>query len=174
MSVIVPVASNSTQVYTFLYSVLVGMFIGLIYDIFRIKRKLVKTAAFFIYIEDLLFWIITAFIMFAFLFYINDGEIRIYIYLGVITGIILYSLLFSKLIIKCSVAIFNFIGRVVKFIIHILSFPFKIIYKILSVPARFIMVSFQKFYRFLKRTARILVYKMSVHNKIFKNVRKKT
>ena len=49
------------QLYTFFIFILVGMLTALIYDLFRILRKVFKTNDFFTYIEDILFWLITRF-----------------------------------------------------------------------------------------------------------------
>ena len=49
------------QLYTFFIFILVGMLTALIYDLFRIFRKVFKTNDFFTYIEDILFWLITRF-----------------------------------------------------------------------------------------------------------------
>ena len=47
------------QLYTFFIFILVGMLTALIYDLFRILRKVFKTNDLITYVEDILFWIIT-------------------------------------------------------------------------------------------------------------------
>ena len=44
------------QAFSFLIFTLNGMFIGLLFDFFRILRKSIKTANFITYIEDICFW----------------------------------------------------------------------------------------------------------------------
>lgn len=46
------------QAYLFLIFTLNGVFIGLLFDVFRILRKSFKTTNFITYIEDILFWIL--------------------------------------------------------------------------------------------------------------------
>ena len=47
------------QLYTFFIFILVGMLTALIYDLFRILRKIFKTKDFITYLEDIIFWLIT-------------------------------------------------------------------------------------------------------------------
>ena len=47
------------QAYLFLLFTLNGIIIGLLFDIFRILRKTIKTNNFATYIEDILFWTLT-------------------------------------------------------------------------------------------------------------------
>jgi len=67
------------------------MIIAFIYDAFRIKRRAVKTSALVTYIEDIIYWIIVSIIMFAVVYYSNEGEIRGYLFLGTILGAVLYA-----------------------------------------------------------------------------------
>ena len=132
--------SVSGQVYTFLSCILGGLLVGLIFDIFRLSRKFIKTNDIVTYIEDILFWILVGIIVLATIFLSNNGQIRGYIFLGIFLGAIFYFLVFSRMIINtltCLIKIFiNLINRLifivkvpVKFIITILSKPIGLIYK---------------------------------------------
>ena len=77
------------QLYTFLIFILVGMVIGITYDIFRILRKSFRTIDFITYIQDFLFWIITGVILLYSIFTFNNGELRSYIFIGILLGLIL-------------------------------------------------------------------------------------
>ena len=147
--------SVSTQAYIFLYSVLIGMFIAFIYDIFRIKRKVIKTGVLFIYIEDLLFWIIVAIFVFIHVCYFNDGEFRFYILTGAIIGVIIYMLLLSKIIVKSSVAILNLIWKIIKYILLVLIYPIKLIYKAVMIPAKLVFRPAKKIYRSIRGITKV-------------------
>ncbi|NLC69030.1 MAG: spore cortex biosynthesis protein YabQ, partial [Clostridiaceae bacterium] len=133
-----------TELYVFLYSLLGGMLIAFIYDIFRIKRRIVKTSVVFLHLEDILFWIIAVIVMFLFVHYTNEGEIRGYIFIGAFAGAAVYMLLLSKIIISCSVAILNFTIKAVKLILFILTYPVRLVFKILSFPAKFLLKGTKK------------------------------
>ena len=97
--------SNLNQLYTFLIFILVGMVIGITYDIFRILRKSFKTIDIITYIQDFLFWIITGVIL---------GELRSYIFIGILLGLILYMLSISKFFVEICTKIICSIKKVIK------------------------------------------------------------
>jgi len=167
-----PVGIN-VEVRTFFYSVMCGMLTGLIYDFFRIKRKTIKTGTLFIYLEDLVYWFIVAAVVFALIFYSNDGEIRGYIFIGIITGAVLYALLFSKVIVNVSVKLLNLLGRAIKFIFFIVLYPFRIVIRLLSYPAKLISGFIKKLFRRIKASLRIKLTKVSLLRKTLRNMIKK-
>lgn len=107
---------------------LTGICIGLIFDFFRIQRKVIKTCNFITYIQDILFWIISGLIMIFVIMKYTNGEIRMYMVLGIILGILIYFLVISKYIIKIFVNILSFLLN----IITKLLFPIKKITKIIK------------------------------------------
>ncbi len=113
------------QLSTLLYFILTGAIIGILFDIFRILRKSFKTSDIITYIHDFLFWILTGAILLFSIFTFNNGELRGYIFIGIIFGITIYLLLFSKYFIKILVAIIGFIKKIV-------SYPLKIIYQFIK------------------------------------------
>ena len=60
----------------FAVSFALGILLVLIYDCLRIFRRLVRHGTMWISLEDLLYWIFTAFVIFAMLYQKNDGLIR--------------------------------------------------------------------------------------------------
>ena len=105
---------------------LTGISIGLLFDCFRILRKLFKFNDFIIYIQDVLFWILSGAI-FMITIILLGVEIRLYVILSLILGIYIYFFTISKYIIKFVTKIFSTINKI---IIKI----FKIIIKIIVVP----------------------------------------
>ena len=126
--------SISSQAYIFLCSVIGGIAIALIYDIFRILRKAVKTSNLATYMEDLVFWVLVAVVMFATVYYSNEGELRSYIFLGTFLGVVLYALLFSKAVMSSSLFIIRIVKGIIRTVWTVLSFPFKIIIRLLAIP----------------------------------------
>lgn len=120
------------QAYLFLIFALNGMFIGILFDIFRILRRSFETPNFVTYIEDALFWIISAISFLYILFVFNNGEIRGYIFIGLLLGIALYMLLLSKFVVKVSVKIITFFKEVLCKIFKIIIYPVKIVLGILK------------------------------------------
>lgn len=75
-----------------------GGIVGVIFDIFRIRRRFIKLPDLITYIEDILFWIITGIILVILIFYLNDDDIRLYHFLVFSFGIVIYFAFISKFI----------------------------------------------------------------------------
>lgn len=87
------------QVYVFLYSILTGAILGLLFDFFRgFRFEGIKDI--WVYLQDIIFWLIAAVIIIISAFLINEGELRIYMLIGYLLGSIFYMLLFSKIILS--------------------------------------------------------------------------
>lgn len=136
------------QAYTFLIFVLNGLIIGILFDIFRILRKSFHTIDMITYLEDIIFWILTGIITLYTIFTFNSGEIRFYIFLGILLGVSLYLLTLSKYFIKINVFLILLFKKWILFLVHIITYPFIIIgkglRKILFKPISFIIINFRK------------------------------
>ncbi|HHV99946.1 MAG TPA: spore cortex biosynthesis protein YabQ [Clostridiaceae bacterium] len=165
--------SVENQVYVFLWSIAGGALIALIYDLFRIKRKTIKTGIVAIYFEDLIYWIIVAVVMFAVVYHSNEGEIRGFIFIGTILGVTLYALLLSKIITKFVIFTIRLILRVLKKLWEIIIFPFKLIFKVLSYPAKPLVRLAKKSYRNARAFSRNRITKMKMWRRRYKNKIKK-
>lgn len=140
----------NNQAYLFVMFIINGILIGFLFDIFRILRKSFKTNDIITYIEDVTFWILTGILTLYFIFKYNNGEIRLYIFLGIIFGIAIYILTLSKHIIKFSVTVINFIKGIIIKIIKIIIYPLKLVVnilkKILFRPISFIFINIRKIF----------------------------
>ncbi len=134
-----------SQAYVFCWSAAGGMIIAFLFDLFRIKRKTVRTPAVIVFIEDLLFWIIATFITFLTSYYFNSGELRSYIFFGAAAGIIIYSLLFSKAVMISLLAILKTLARMVVLIAKLLSYPISFFSKAFILTALIIKKIIQKY-----------------------------
>ena len=131
----------TNQAYLFLIFILNGLIIGFLFDFFRILRKAIKTSDFVTYMQDFIFWILTGVIILYFIFTFNNGEIRLFLFLGIMTGILIYMLLLSKFIIKINVAIINFFKKILEIPIKLLV---KVIRKIFFKPISFFIINVKK------------------------------
>ena len=75
-----------------------GMILGLFYDGFRILRLFIRHKDWLVDVEDLVFWVVTAWLVFKTLFCYNQGILRAYAFLGIMIGLLLYYLSVSKII----------------------------------------------------------------------------
>ena len=122
----------TNQAYLFLIFTINGIIIGLLFDIFRILRRSFKTSVIITYMQDVLFWILTGFILLYSIFVFSNGEIRFYMFLAVFLGSLIYMLIFSKYFIEINVKIILIFKNVIEKILAIIIFPIKIIMKFMK------------------------------------------
>ncbi len=132
------------QAYLFLIFVLNGLLIGLLFDFFRILRRVFKTKDFFTYLEDILFWILTGFIILSSIFIFNNGELRLFMFLAIIIGAIIYMLFLSSYVIKINIKIFNILKRIMKIIFLPLQSVYQLLHKIFLKPFHFVCINIRK------------------------------
>ena len=139
----------TNQAYLFLVFTINGILIGLLFDIFRILRRNFKTSDIVTYLQDILFWILTGFILLYSIFTFSNGEIRFYMFLGVFLGCLVYMLIFSKYFININVKIILVLKKVIGKILSIIIFPIKIIIKFIKKiffkPINFVTINIKKF-----------------------------
>lgn len=109
------------------YAFLAGLLIGIMFDLYRIIRgscvpKLI------IIIEDILFWILAAMIVFTFLLYTNYAFLGVYVYLFMLISLFLYIKVFSNICIKFELTIINMLIKLFRVIFKNFIYPFKIIF----------------------------------------------
>ncbi|MCX7711966.1 MAG: spore cortex biosynthesis protein YabQ [Clostridia bacterium] len=161
------------QAYVFLCAVAGGILIAFLYDLFRIRRKALKTNIVFIYIEDFVYWILVALVMFGIVYFSNEGELRGYIFLGTLTGVILYILTLSKIVIGSAIMIIKVIYRIVSTIWKVVTYPFRLVYKILRVPARGVKKHTRRFFQGAKHVTKSKLGRAFDIKRAFRNIRKK-
>lgn len=124
------------QLFCLFVFTITGISIGILFDIFRILRKSFKTVDWITYIQDILFWILTGIIILFSIFQFNNGEVRGYIFIGIILGVLLYMLTISKYLIKCSVTIINLIKKIISYPINLIK---NILKKVIVNPIVFVI-----------------------------------
>lgn len=165
--------SIGNQVYVFLCCIAGGIIIAFIYDIFRVRRKSIKASNIIVYFEDFIYWIIVAFILFAVLYYSNEGEIRGYLILGIVLGIILYAVLLSNIVMKVFLFFVRIIYKVVVTVFSVVLLPVKIIYKIIRVPVESVFKYIKKISLKIKKLSKINMGRLKGFRKILKIIWKK-
>lgn len=110
-----------------LCGLLAGIIVGVLYDVYRIARGNNVTKVILV-IEDTLFWILCAVVVFIFLLYTNYAVIGMYIYTLIFIGFIIYLKLFSRFITSVEKRILNVIGIFFRTVINHLSYYFRLIF----------------------------------------------
>lgn len=107
---------NLSQGQIFILFLIIGICIGVFFDIFRAFRKTFKISDFLTNLQDVSFMAIVGIIIVNSLILFNNGQLRFFIILAILFGITFYFLSISKL---CLI-IFQFL---MKFFRKIVFFP---------------------------------------------------
>ena len=138
----------TNQAILFFIFIINGIIIGLLFDFFRILRKTFETKDFVTYIEDVIFWILTGTIILYSIFRFNNGEIRLFMFLGIIIGLTIYILCLSNHVIKVNVFLFKIMKKGISKVVHIVLVPFSFIIKFFKKmffkPITFCIFNFKK------------------------------
>ncbi len=123
--------SVKEQTLIFLISILVGVAGSIFFDMFRAFRRLVKARAVWVSIQDLLFWLITGFSVFLFLYRINFGEVRWYIFFGIGLGIFFYYLAFRNRIVMLLLFLARMLLSILRFCLRLLALPLRFLSRLM-------------------------------------------
>ncbi len=121
----------------FLLFFIIGVIIGLVFDFFKVLRKVFKTKDLITFIEDLLFLLISGSLVVFGIIKLNGGEVRFYLFLGIFFGILIYSLTISKLYV---IILYEFV-RICK---NIVVFFVNIFFKLLQILKNIFNYFFRK------------------------------
>ncbi|HAG43270.1 MAG TPA: spore cortex biosynthesis protein YabQ [Clostridium sp.] len=121
------------QIILFVFSLLSGVLIGVLFDIYRIIRGFEDVGAIITIIQDILFWIATGFIVFIFMMYTSYAYMSFNVFVYVSIGLFVYIKLISKIFINVLHNVLVAIGKVLRVIFNTLSYPVRFcLYKIIG------------------------------------------
>ncbi|NLW07130.1 MAG: hypothetical protein GX039_03985 [Clostridia bacterium] len=80
----------------FLSLAVAGIALAFVFDCYRVARYYWRPGALATYAGDTLFWVLTTFLIFAFLMLINWGEVRGYVFLALGSGAGFYLFALSR------------------------------------------------------------------------------
>ncbi|QAY68529.1 spore cortex biosynthesis protein YabQ [Paenibacillus protaetiae] len=84
------------QWWTMALMLLSGLGMGAVFDSYRVVSTELKFPKWWLPFLDLAYWIAAALIVFRVLYASNNGEVRIYVFLGLFVGVLVYYFLLSK------------------------------------------------------------------------------
>ncbi|HZJ56706.1 MAG TPA: spore cortex biosynthesis protein YabQ [Clostridia bacterium] len=105
--------TTTNQAYIFLATVYGGMLLGIVYDVYRAFRMIIKPGRWFVAVLDLSFWILAVLLSFFMLFKVNGGEIRLFTFIGLGMGWGLYSLIIGGMLVKLLVKVYEIITGII-------------------------------------------------------------
>ncbi len=121
---------NFSQEQVFIFFLIIGICIGVLYDFFRVLRKAFKTSDSITFIEDIIFLICTGFLIISGILKLNGGEIRLFLFFGISLGILIYLLTISNF---CVIILYVFVILCKKIIIFPISCIKKAMYQVKNI-----------------------------------------
>ena len=88
--------SNLSQLTGFAYSALFGCIFCLTYDILRASRTVVKPGVWAVFAEDIIYALICSPVAFCLLLAVTGGELRVFVFFGLLCGFVLFRLTLSR------------------------------------------------------------------------------
>lgn len=93
---------------------LIGIFLAASYDVLRILRGLIPHGKLLINLEDLIYWMYVAVVVFVQLYEKNDGRLRGFVFGGLLMGMIIYAASFARI---CTPPVIRFLQRVMSILL---------------------------------------------------------
>ncbi len=156
----------------FLYSVLMGVGLGIFFDCFRVTRIIIPHTDFFVLLEDIIFLFIWAAAIVVFSLELARGEVRFYYFIGNVLGFTVYILTVGKLVVGIMKGVVFVISKVLNFLYSIFIKPIikifmsfsQILHKVFVTMYSNLKKIFNHFKIYLKKKHKLL-YNKSTHKK---------
>ena len=144
------------QTLNFIITIGIGFLVGIIFDIYRVVRSIWQPKKLGTFIGDIFFWILITFLVFTLLLMGNWGEVRIYVFLGLTLGFAMYIKYFSLKGQKFISRFFYVIYKILRFLWRIITYPFKLIYKVILIPLGFLAAGIMIIIEYTKKPIKAL------------------
>lgn len=118
------------QINLVMYSLIAGFIAGVLFDIYRGIRGM-NSIKILTIIQDILFCILIALIIFTFLLYTNYAFLTPYVYILIVSALVIYFRFISKYVYATEMIIAGVFYKLIRIMLKNICYPLKIIaYKI--------------------------------------------
>ncbi|HIZ19764.1 MAG TPA: spore cortex biosynthesis protein YabQ [Firmicutes bacterium] len=132
------------QLNQFFLSCGMGFLLGLYYDVYRVIRLVMHTGKKGIFVQDLLFSLTSAVLTFLFSLAVMEGRLRFYLFFGEALGFFAYYFTIGRVVMRFAGVVTAAVVRVWNAFWRLVSFPFRLLVRLLRRPAGAILRLFQK------------------------------
>ncbi|MCM1567958.1 MAG: spore cortex biosynthesis protein YabQ [Roseburia sp.] len=108
-----------------LHALIMGIFITFVYDILRVFRRVFPHNAFWVSLEDIIFWIYCAEEVFLLMYHESNGNLRWFAVIGALAGMLFYKKCISPLFVKYAAMLIGWLLLPMKQVIKWIVYPFK-------------------------------------------------
>ncbi|XEC94972.1 spore cortex biosynthesis protein YabQ [Paenibacillus tarimensis] len=136
--------SLDVQFWTLAMMLLSGIGMGVAFDGYRVLSNRLRIGRLWIPVLDMLYWLAATIIVFRVLSASNEGEVRVYVFLGLLLGIGCYFWLFSSTVIAIVVWLIETIQKIVRLLIRCFDWlvlkPIVLLYRFVRIILGFFVV----------------------------------
>lgn len=126
--------TKANELNYFFWSVICGCLMTIIYDFLRARRREKKVLSLFVYIEDVIWFIVLGILLYLLAFRQNAGMVRWYSFLGIGSGAFLYKLILGDKLMNVFRKCYTFFVKVLCCAINIILWPLRFISKLIKMP----------------------------------------
>lgn len=98
-----------------------GWLLGSLFDTIRIVTTQMRLSRWFLHLVDVLFGLVSALLVFRLLYISNSGEIRLFVFIGLIIGIMTYFIWLSRSVVKVIEFLLECVKKCYRFVIWLLN-----------------------------------------------------
>lgn len=103
---------------------LTGIAITIVYDLLRIARRVVKHLYMVIALEDIVFWMFVAVVLFLLLYHMNNGTLRWFAVFGLFAGMLFYKKIFGDFLV---IFMSTILERILHLVVGVAAPPLKLV-----------------------------------------------
>lgn len=130
--------SNGGQLNELFLSCGLGFLLGVYYDVFRVARLILRSSKRVIFFQDLVFFVSSAVLTFFFALSATGGELRFYLFLGLVVGFSSYYFTIGRLVMRCAAAVAAAVLAAWHWFWHLVFAPFRLLARLLRRPLGFL------------------------------------
>ena len=109
------------QLLVFLYFNAAGLMTGLVFDFFKAFAKVFSFSKKMVFFLDLILCLLASFIVYYILFLLNYGEVRLFVFLALLFGMLFYYLVISGFMYRNLLVIFKALRSIIFKILKLLN-----------------------------------------------------
>lgn len=155
-----------SQEYMLIVSIMGGMFLGFIWDIYRLIRHFVKLGILGTAAGDITYWIISVYLSIRIIFDISYGNLRLFILVGFLLGAILYFYALSNYVLKVFIFCIDLMIVLLKRFLSFIAYPMRFLARKIKEMLYPYGIKFKKVVKKQKRKYKFFKFKLK---KISKN-----
>jgi len=102
------------QFWTIFMMFLGGLALGAIFDLFRVLHTELKLPRWTLALMDTIYWVAATVLIFRMLYASNEGQLRLFVFIGMAAGACFYAFVFSKPTVRVFLFIIEFVKTIYK------------------------------------------------------------